>query len=189
MSEAANTPVSVDQPTLLLRPLAPDDRRYAAATWRESFKESSSTLLRAPWSMYKATIGKQLGDLVTASQTLGAYNEDGRVIGWIAYAPGRTISTVHWVHCRFKLTCPDGHDEQCRRRGVMTLLLDAAELGKRFAYTHRGPRAHSHHGGKDRSLDAPKYTIRGDTLDIPIAESLRKRGVTAAFVPYEEWAR
>lgn len=188
MTQPANT-LAVDPPVLSLRSLAPDDHRYAAATWRESYKESSPQLLRAPWAMYKATVGKQLTELVASSQTLGAYNDDGRVIGWIAYVPGRTISTVHWCHTRFKLEHPDGHDEQCRRRGVMTLLLDAAGLGKRFAYTFRGPRRTIHHGSKDRSPDAPKNTIRGDTLDVALAESLRKRGVTAAYVAYEEWIR
>lgn len=196
---AALTP---DVATLAIRPLSPDDHRYAATTWRESFKESSSSLQRAPWAMYKATVGKQITGIIDTCSLLGAYAPDGRVVGWMAYSPGRSVSTVHWVTTRFTLhtpACPRSQPrsstdctckpEPCRRRGVMTMLFDAAELGKRIAFTHRGPRRVVHHGGKERSADAPRSSVHGPTADLAIVEWLRGRGVTAVFVPFEEWKR
>lgn len=189
-ADAITVDTAAQSPVLALRPLADADIRYAVSSWRESYKDSSAQFARAPWSMYKATVGKQIADLIVApsTKTLGAFADDGRVIGWIAYAPGRSISTVHWCHTRFKLETPAG-DEKCRRRGVMTMLLEAAELGKRFAYTMRGPRRVLHHGGQGRSSDAARRGVSGQTADVAIADWLRKRGITAAFVSLEEWLR
>lgn len=176
----------IDAPLLSLRPLAIEDHRYAAACWRESHKQSSAAYLRTPWSLFKQTIGKQIDDVLAMSstRTFGAYNPAGKVIGWIAYAPGRSISTVHWTHTRHEL---DG--ELCRRRGVMTMLLEAAELGRRFAYTFRGPRRVHHRGGKDRGAAAARSSVQGPTLDVVLVDKLRERGVTAVYVPIEEWLR
>lgn len=194
--------ITQDVATLAIRPLSPDDHRYAAQSWRESFKQSSASLQRSPWAMYKATVGTQIAGIVDRCSLLGAYVPDGRIAGWIAYTPGRSINTVHWVTTRHVLhdpTCPRAvpratadcacKPESCRRRGVMAMLLEAAELGRRIAYTHRGPRRVVHHGGKERSADAARSSVHGPTADLAIVEWLRGRGVTAVFVDYQEWAR
>ena len=59
--------------------------------------------------------------------TLGAYDEDGNVLGWIAWTPGR-ISVVHYVYVR----------HEARRAGLAMRLIDAAQLGPRLVYTFRG---------------------------------------------------
>lgn len=161
-----------------------DDIPYAMTSFRESYKESSAALLRMPWPQYKATVGKQLADLLFAPTTekLAAYSHDGKVIGWIAYTPGRTISAVHWCGTRFKIG-----ETECRRRGVMTALMDVAELGSRFVYTHRGPRKHTHRGGRHRVEG--RNTVRGPSMDETIVDALRARGVTAAFVDYQEFVK
>jgi hypothetical protein len=159
--------------SMSIRPASPDDLAYVRSTWREGHKNSPGAE-RMRWPEFKATVGKQI-DAVLASpgvQVLAAYADNGRVIGWLAYTPGRSVSTVHWAHTRFEL---DG--EPCRRRGVMTALLDRAELGKRFAYTFRGARR----GGGARRPG------RGDPLDLTLAAWLRGRGVTAVYVPVEEF--
>lgn len=183
MSLPGNTP---RRPLVMsIRPMAPDDLPYVRAVWKESYKDAP-TVDRMPWAMYKATVGKTIDELVGRSDVnlLGGYADNGKVIGWICYSPGRSISTVHWTHTRFKLD-----DDKCRRRGVMTDLILAADLGKRLAYTFRGPRRRVHHGGKDRSPDAVRHSGRGDTLDLSLVEWLRSRGVSAAFVPISEWLK
>lgn len=162
-----------DGTTLAIRPIAPDDLRYVASSWKESHKDAPD-VERLPWPVYKLTTCKQIDALLESRtvRTLAAYAGDGRIIGWIAYTPGKAISTVHWTYTRHKLG-----EEKCRRRGVMTMLLEAAELGQRFAYTFRGPRRNNgaRRGG------------RGPSLDLELVTQLRDRGVTAVFVPLQEW--
>lgn len=167
-----------------IHPLAHDDFGYAMTSWREAHKESSAALLRMPWPAYKSLVGKQLAELLYAdsTKTLAAYAPNGKVIGWIAYTPGRTVSAVHWCHTRYELG-----EDKCRRQGVMTALIDAASLGRRFVYTHKGPRPHVHRGGRHETRRTGP--ARGPSIDETIAEWLRGRGVTAAFVPFEEYAR
>ena len=150
-----------------------DDRRFIATSWKESHKDAPK-MDRTPWPIYKQTTCKQIDALVdsTGTRLLVATVPDGRIAGWICYSPGKAISTVHWTYTRHTL---DG--EHLRRRGVMAALIDAAELGKRFAYTFRGPRRRN--GGST--------TGRGPSLDEPIVEWLRGRGVTAVYVPLVEW--
>lgn len=164
----ASLPMTFD-----VRKMAPDDRRYAATTWRESYKEAPR-VERMPWPLYKQTAGKVIDQLVEADDTsmIAAYAGDGHVLGWIAYTPGRSISTVHWTYTRRLLGT-----HVCRRRGVMSALLGAAELGPRFAYTHRGARRQNGTRG------------RGPGLDVILSEMLRTKGVTAVYVPVEEWLR
>lgn len=168
-----------------LRHAAPDDLRYVYATWLDEYKYSSAGYARAPWAMFKATVGKQVSDLVwsDATRVIAAYVPGGKIAGWLAYVPGRTISTVHFAYTRFHL---DG--DKLRHRGVMSVLLDAAELGKRFAYTHRGACKRKRRGGTGRGSEA-RYSVVGPPCDEPIAEWLRTRGVNAAYVSIEEWLR
>ena len=186
--EADHLVYAEQQPSLVvdIRRASPDDLRYVYATWLSEYKYSSGRLARAPYDMYRATVGKQLHDLVWADRTrvVAAYMPDGRIAGWLAYVPGRSVSTVHWCYTRFRL---DG--EKLRRRGVMAALLEAADLGSRFAYTFRGAKEHRLRGKQDRAEHAPRLSIRGDTSDEPIVAWLRGRGVTAAFVDIAEWLR
>lgn len=170
-----------DTLTLEVRRLRSDDMAFALSTWRESFRKSSSALIRLPWPLYKQSSGRKLQDLLFSDTTLtiGAFSGENRIIGWLAYTPGKSISTVHWCYVR----------NPARRRGVMEMLVDAAELGKRFCYTHRGERQAIHHGSRDRSPDAVRHVTKGPTLDLAIVEWLRTRGQTATFVDLEEWMR
>lgn len=156
-----------------IRPMHADDLSYVRSTWKEGHKDAPGAE-RMRWPVYKLTVGKQIDQVLAepSTQVLVAYADNGRAIGWLAFTPGRSISTVHWAHTRHEL---DG--EPCRRRGVMTALLDRAGLGKRFAYTFRGARRNN---GSRRSG-------RGDSLDLTIAAWLRGRGVTAVYVPVEEF--
>jgi hypothetical protein len=82
------------------------------------------------------------------------------------------VSAVHWVHVKHEL---DG--ERMRRRGIMTALLDAAELGTRFVYTLRARR--------DRATLPDGSTSK--SLDESLVVALRARGVSATHVPLKEW--
>lgn len=157
--------------TISIRPMSADDHGYARATWREGMKDAPA-YERMPWSLYKQTAGATVAKLVADEQLLGAYVPDGRIIGWLCMTPGRTVNTLHWVHTRYEL---DG--ERCRRRGVMSALVDAAQLGKRIVYTFHGPRR--------RRVEAG----RGPTLDVVLVDWLRDRGTVATHIPYQEWSR
>ncbi len=157
-----------------LRRISPDDYAYVRATWREGHK-SAPSCDRMPWSLYKQTIGKTIDGLVESDDVrlLGAYSSSNHVLGWIAYTPGSTVSTVHWTHTRFE---SDG--EQMRRRGIMTQLFDAADLGRRVAYTFRSGRPRGKRDGSERL-----------SLDELLARWMRSRGVSAAYVDIREWLR
>lgn len=158
---------------ITIRPMHADDLPYVRSTWKEGHKDAPGAE-RMRWPVYKATVGKQIDAVLAlpATVVLCAYADSGRVLGWLAYTPGRSISTVHWTHTRFEEA-----GEPCRRRGVMTALLDKAALGKRFTYTFRGARRNN----------GAKRAGRGDSLDLTIAAWLRGRGVTAVHVPVEEF--
>ena len=151
-----------------LHPMALDDRPFVRATWRESAK-SSPKFDRLPWPVYKATVGKLIDALIERSDVslLGAYRGDGKIVGWLAWTPGRSVSTVHFGYTRHEL---DG--EKLRRRGVFAELLAAASLGKRVAYTFIGPKRQ-----------------RGATMDVALVEWAREQGVTAVHTPIEEFLR
>lgn len=64
----------------------------------------------------------------------------------------------------------------------MTALMDAAELGRRIAYTHKGEQR----GGSYWKT----HTARKDLpppLDEVIVDWLRERGATAVYEPVEKW--
>lgn len=171
-----------------------DDKRFIARTWKESYKDAPGQR-RTPWRIYNQTTAKDIYALLDnpTVQLLAAHEPGGRIVGWLAFTRGKSISTLHWVFTRsllHDLTCklawshPAIDPPPCtcapielRRRGVMTALLEHADLGKRFAYTLRGPRVHN--GGKRGGSGPP--------LDEPIVAWLRGRGVTAVYVPLVEW--
>jgi hypothetical protein len=168
--------------SLELRIAGPDDLRYVYATWLEEYKYSCPSYARAPFGMFKDTVGKQVQALVwdDATRIIAAYTgPEQKIAGWLAYMPGRTVSTVHFAYTRYKLD-----DDKLRRRGVMATLLDAAQLGKRFAYTHHGACKRKRRGGTEA-----RYSVVGPPCDEPIATWLRSRGVNAAYISIEEWLR
>lgn len=149
-----------------------DDIRYCIGSWAEEFKFSPDAG-RMPWRLYKRHVRPELERKLRRDDThlLAAYLGTD-IVGWLAYVPGRRVSTVHWVHTRY---CIGDGGECLRKRGVMVTLLDAAQLGDRIVYTHRGP--------------VPKHRGTGkQTSDQWIAAWLRKRGVSATYLPYEEWS-
>lgn len=153
-----------------IRPLRTEDLGYARWSFAEGHKGAPG-VASMTWRYYKRFIVPELERALTFATTeiLGAY-VGSTVVGWLAFARGKRVSTVHWVHVRFQLG--DGGQE-LRRRGVMTALLDAAELGDRIAYTFKGA--------------APKHRNDGKTMDERLLPWLQKRGQHAAYVPWEEW--
>ena len=158
--------------TISIRPMAYEDHGYVRSTWREGMKDAPA-YERMPWSIYKQTAGATVAKLVDEARLIGAYVPDGRIIGWLCMSPGRSVNTLHWMHTRFDL---DG--ERCRRRGVMSALVEAAQLGKRIVYTFHGPR-------RRRSADDG----RGRGLDAVLVDWLRDRGTTATHIHYQEWSK
>ena len=160
---------------MIIRPLDADDVRYALFSWREGHKKAPGAN-RVPWSYYKNTyvdlFAKILND--PATNTLGAYTHEDKLAGWLTMTPGKRVGAVHWVHVKHEL---DG--KPMRRRGVMTALLDAADLGSRFVYTlqARRDRAQLPDGSMTKSLD--------ETLVV----ALRERGVSATYIPLKEFLK
>lgn len=158
-----------------IRPLDKVDYGYALFTWREGHKKAPG-VSRMPWSYYKDTLGYAFEKILddTQNRVLGAYTDDGKLLGWLAMTPGKRVHAVHWVHVKHEL---DG--EKIRRRGAMTALLDAAQLGKNFVYTLRARR--------DRALLPDGSTSK--SLDESLVAALRKKGVTATFVNLKDYLK
>ena len=142
------------------RKLAPG---YASMSWR-AYKEHVVPTQRAVFAHPETKL-------------LGAYLPTGVIVGWLAYWPRRSVSVVHWVHVRYTLAIRPGlpaqpyEGENFRRRGVMTALFDAAQLG-RIAYTHRGGRS--------------KHDRDGMTSDERLMPWLRARGHHPVFAALPE---
>lgn len=158
---------------MIVKPLDPADVGYALFSWREGAKKAPG-LHRLPWSYFKDTLGYAFQKIIDdpATRLLGAYTDDDKLVGWLVMSPGKRVHVVHWVHVKYEL---DG--EAMRRRGVMTALLDAAELGKNFVYTL--------HARRDRTPLPDGSTTK--SLDESLVVALRGKGVTATFVPLKEW--
>jgi GNAT superfamily N-acetyltransferase len=152
------------------RPLDEADRGYALFSMREGHKKSPGCD-RVPWSYYKNVWGGMFEKIFDDPKTrlLGAYTVEGPLAGWLVMMPGKRVHTLHWVHVKHK------H----RRQGLMTALLDAAELGPRFAYTL--------HARRDR-VTLPDNT-KTKSLDESLVFALRSRGVSATFIPLQEYIK
>ncbi len=149
-----------------------DDIGYALFSWREGHKKAPS-VSRVPWTYYKETFGREFQKILDDASTrlLGAY-EDKKLLGWLAATPGKRVHTLHWIHVKHEL---DGVKQ--RRRGVMTALLEHANLGSQLVYTLRARR--------DRA-QLPDGSMT-KSLDESLVAALRARGVTATYVPLKEW--
>ena len=184
---------------IVLRPARREDLAYCRGSWAEGYKHSPDNG-RMSWRVYKQHVVPRLHATLYRddTQALAAYL-GADIVGWPAYVPGQRVSTVHWIHTRFAVWDParctqDGcaiagnsvaHGARCpghaqnlerlRRRGIMTALVDAAQLGDRIVYTHRGA--------------TPKHRGIRETSDEWICRWLRRRGINAAYVPMEEWSR
>lgn len=157
-----------------IAPAASDDRRFILRTWVESFHLAPGNW-RESWKRWRPEAEAMISRLLDAAstRTLCAYNDAGRVIGWIAWTPGRGISTVHYVYVRHHL------DEfEWRRRGVMAALIDAAGLGTRIAYTHKG---------EIKIGSKWKRQLRKRPTDEDVVEWLAGRGVTAVYEEIGRW--
>lgn len=202
---AAST-VSVRRPpapaplSLTFRPVHLDDLPRVRGAFAEGYKNSPG-LSRMPWRFYKQHVVPTLQAVLVhpSTELLGAYSGD-ELCGWLAFARGRRVDTVHWVSVPFwfplpSTLCigctpaergPQHHEggcplhpsrrQQIRRSGIMRGLFDAAGLKERLAYTHRGAR-HEH-----RDSD-------GMTMDERLMPWIRSRGQWAVYVKWEEWAR
>lgn len=156
-----------------IRPLDAGDKGYALSSWREAHKQSPGCD-KVPWGYYKHEWGTMFKRVLDAPDTklLGAYDENEKLLGWLAMTPGKRVHTLHWVQIKF-----DTGSEKLRRRGLMLALLEAAELGGSFIYTLRARRH------KDT---LPDGTVT-KSLDETLASALRARGVTATFVALKAW--
>lgn len=162
---------------MIIKPLDKADYGYALFSMREGAKKAPS-VSRMPWSYYRDTLGYAFEKIINDPTTrlLGAYTDSGesKLIGWLAMTPGKRVHAVHWIHVKYEL---DG--EKLRRRGAMTALLNAAELGKSFIYTLRARR--------DRAT-LPDGT-KTKSLDESIVAALRARGVNATYVNLKEYLK
>lgn len=154
-----------------IRPLAEAERQYALSAWRE-VHHSQPSVCAVPWSIYKRTYGAQFDLILRDPRTLalGAYAPDGQCLGFLVATPGTRVDVLHWVQVRYR----DAAGRELRRRGVMTALLRAADLGDRWIYTLKARR------------------IRGKrvTLDKVLASALVGMGLgTATYVPIQDWLR
>lgn len=152
------------------RPMRGDDRAYVAHSWAEAYKHAPK-MHALSWKIYKRLVVPDLDAVLARPETevliATAHGGSDAIVGWIAFERGRRVSTVHWIHTRFRLT-PGAAG--LRRRRIATDLLAAADLGARLVYTFHAPRSRA---------DAPSET--------ELVQALARRGVSAAFVPYEEW--
>ena len=144
---------------MIIRPLDKGDVGYCLMSWYSSHKDVTRI---KPWHVYKAAYGPIFKKIVDdpATVLLGAYED--KLIGWLAMTPGKRVDTLHWCYTKHEL---DG--EHVRRRGVMTALLEEADLGMNFVYTLRPRRK----------------------LDEALVAALKARGVTACFVPMKDWLK
>lgn len=152
-----------------------DDRDYIAKSWLDSYHRARGNH-RLPADAYYPRHRPTVERILAAPSTraLVALTPADRVIGWIVWTPSRYIPAVHYALVRHNL---DG--EEWRRRGVLTALLAAAELGDQFVYTHAGE---YRRGGRWKRHHWPR------PLDEEIAAALARRGVSATFQAYREWA-
>lgn len=160
---------------MIIRPLDKADYGYVLFSWREGHKKAPS-VCRMPWTYYKDTLGYAFEKLLDdpATKALGAYTHENKLAGWIVATPGKRVHTLHWVHVKYEL---DG--KLMRRRGVMTALLEAAQLGSPFVYTL--------HARRDRAR-LPDGSMT-KSLDESLVVALRGKGVTATYVPLKEWLK
>ena len=153
------------------------DKPYVLASWRESHKQAPG-VDKMPWRFYKREYGDRFVDLLAdhdVNTVFGAYADSG-LVGWLIGTPGKRVHTLHWVQTRFRTR--DG--EGCRRQGVMTALLDAANLGDRFVYTLRADRRRA-------KLADGTYS---QTLDQILADwLLHERNQVAVYTPFLEWLK
>jgi hypothetical protein len=171
MSHAPNLAPQLEL-AVTIAPVTEDEVGYCLGSWREALMTTPENR-RVPKGIFRRSITPQLTDILNASEVLTAH-VDGAIAGWIAFQRGPRVSACHWVHTRYESR--DGMP--LRRRGIMTALLEAADLGPRFLYTHRGslPRH-------------PRPEDKRTTTDEIVRRWLAKRGVTAVHVPYQEWIR
>jgi hypothetical protein len=175
-SNSARTTESRPQETLarlpvLIRPVRIADKAYVRNSFAEGHKGAPG-VVSMTWRYYKRFIVPELEHALQypSTEVLAAYDATDTIVGWLAFARGQRVSTIHWAHTRFKIG--DGAD--LRRRGVMTQLIDAARLGDRIAYTFKGA--------------YPKHRS-GETLDEKLLPWLAGRGQFATYYPFEEWLK
>jgi hypothetical protein len=141
----------------------PTEMGYVRGSFAEDYKESSSRLAKLPWPDFKRLERPRLWAVIERDDTqLLVADHEGLIAGWLAWSRGPSVDTVHWTHTRWRV----GKGELLRKRGVMTALMNAAQMKRHIAYTHRGAR-------------------RSDEWIVPW---LARRGVTAAFVSLKEWS-
>lgn len=155
---------------IVVRSLEDADKPYVLASWRESHKQSPGCD-KVPWRYYKYEYGESIAKLLDDPTTvkLGAYGDD-TLAGYLIMTPGKRVNTLHWIQTRFEIA-----GNNVRRRGIMTLLISEAGLGKSFVYTLRGRRIKRVPGKK--------------SLDEVLADWLLARGVVATYVPLKDWLK
>lgn len=174
MSQALNSPPQAHiELDINIRPATEADIGYCLGSWREALMTAPGNS-RLPKGAFRRAMTPLLSSILKRSEVIGAYlDTPGEPIaGWIAVSRGRRLPTVHWVHTRFR----DQAGNELRRRGIMTALLDAANVAPRFVYTFRGTLPRHRHPGEQRT-----------TTDTIVARWLASRGVTAVHVPFKEW--
>lgn len=188
-------------PVLTFTPVRLADMARVRTAFAEGHKHAPGAD-RMPWRYYKRFVVPELNAALVHPDTevLGAYVEpvlggDPDLYGWLAFARGRRVDTVHWVSVPYWVpvahtacigcTTPKRHEMACplatenripiRRRGIMTAMFDAAGLQERLVYTFRGAK-HEHRSD-------------GLTMDERLLPWMRARGHHVAYVKWEEWSK
>lgn len=151
-----------------------DERPYILRSWIDSHRYAPGMRNRR-WSDYKRTHEPLFDSILDAPDTriLVKGIGDEVVLGWICWTPGKVADALHWAFTRFRES-PTG--ATLRGRGVMSELVEAAQLKPHVAFTFRG------------SFPNPKDNLPKVPADDWLKPALARRGVTAVYVPYKEWS-
>lgn len=157
---------------MIIRPLRDEDRGYALTAWSEAHKTSPGCA-RAPWFAYKIEYVSMFKKIIDDPTTvmLGAYDGVDQLLGFLVMTPGKRVDTLHWCQVKKKI----GDQRVPERRDLFFRLLEAADLGPRFAYTLKGPRCRKETGAR--------------SLDELLVADLRARGITATYVSMKEYLK
>ena len=105
-----------------LRPMNPDDQRFVASSWFESYWKGAALKSGMPFSAYKAGQDMRIRNLLARSQTLIVYATSipDEILGYAVLEPAS--GSVHWVYVK----------SAYRREGIATALCK----GRFRWYTH-----------------------------------------------------
>jgi hypothetical protein len=163
------------------------DRGYVIREWTDGIHATKGNH-KKPFRFWKPVWREQITRVLDMpeTRTLVAHHDTERLmrdgsdlgptcLGFLVWTPGNAGRGWPAIHYAFTRHSVGG--VPWRRRGVLSALVDAAELGPRVQYTQ-----HGEHRRNGRQLSpVPMHE--------PIVEWLRGKGMAVAYTPIEEWLR